>query len=88
MSARQGKVQMLASSRELSTSRCLCLRRPKVEAPWGRTGNVNCIRDDQLHDYIVQKNFGDKLDVKEVERIAQAFLAMANMDKSFDPIRR
>src|SRR6185436_4270109 len=45
----------------------------RVEAKWGTTGTVHCIRDDQLQGYIVEKEFGKKLKAQEVERIAQAF---------------
>lgn len=45
---------------------------------------MNCIRDDQLYEYIVEKSFGDTLEPDEAERIAQAFLAVARMDKDFD----
>jgi hypothetical protein len=44
---------------------------------------VNCVRDEQLHEYIVEKTFGDKLRADEAEQIAQAFLAVARMDKDF-----
>jgi hypothetical protein len=84
MSVRE-KVQLLASSRDIFYESVFVFTSAKVEAQWGKTGNVNCIREDQLNDYIVQKDFGGKLDAKEVGRIAQAFLAVANMDKNFDP---
>lgn len=55
----------------------------RVDANWGLTGNVNCIRDDQLFTYIVEKEFGRKLKRNEADRIAQAFLGLAHMDKDF-----
>jgi hypothetical protein len=55
----------------------------RVEAKWGATGNVHCIRDDQLHSYIVEKDFGKRLNPKEVQRIAQAFSSLVRMDKEF-----
>jgi hypothetical protein len=55
----------------------------RVDAKWGTTGKVNCIRDDQLFDYIVEKDFGKGLKPDEVERIAQAFLGLAVMEKEF-----
>ncbi len=55
----------------------------RVEANWGTTGKVNCLRDDQLHEYIVQKDFGKRLTPDEAKRIAQAFLALAHMDRDF-----
>ena len=53
----------------------------RVDANWGTTGNVHCIRDDQLHDYIVESKKGKRLTPKEV--IARAFAALARMDPHF-----
>jgi hypothetical protein len=41
---------------------------------------VRCIRDDQLYDYIVEKDYGKRLKQEDVERLAQAFLGLAHMD--------
>jgi hypothetical protein len=54
-----------------------------VEARWGKTGHVNCITDDQLYTYITEKDFGKKLNTKEIGQVAQAFLGLAHMDKEF-----
>ena len=54
-----------------------------VEAKWGTTGYVNCVRDEQLYDYIVENKKSKKLDKKTIESISQAFLALARMDKDF-----
>ncbi len=55
----------------------------RVQAKWGTTGNVNCITDDQLHKYIVEQDFGKRLQKDEVDRIARAFLSLAQMDVGF-----
>jgi hypothetical protein len=55
----------------------------RVEAGWGKTGNANCIRDDQLWSYIVENEIANKLDKKAIDSLAQAFLALATMDKEF-----
>jgi hypothetical protein len=64
----------------------------RVDANWGTTKNVHCIRDDQLHDYIVESKRGSKLTKQQVETIAQAFLGLAHMEKDFteraEPTRR
>ncbi len=57
----------------------------RVQAKWGTTGNVHCMTDDQLRDYIVEKDFGRKLKPNEVQLIAQAFLGLAHMDREFAP---
>ncbi len=54
-----------------------------VEAKWGSTGYVHCIKDEQLYDYIVENKKSKKLDKKTIESISQAFLALARMDKDF-----
>jgi hypothetical protein len=56
----------------------------RVDAKWGTTGNVHCVRDDQLHKYIVEKDFGKRLSANEIQRLAQAFLALARLDRGFD----
>jgi hypothetical protein len=82
MSVRE-KVGLIASGREVFHEPIFAFTSARVDAKWGSTGKVNCMRDDQLYEYIVEKNFGDKLDPHEAERIAQAFLAVAHMDKDF-----
>lgn len=54
-----------------------------IEAKWGTTGYVHCIKDEQLYDYIVESK--KRLDKKEIDSISQAFLALARMDKGFGP---
>lgn len=58
-----------------------------IEAKWGTTGYVHCVKDEQLYDYIVEKKKSKKLSNKEIESISQAFLALARMDKEFGPNR-
>jgi hypothetical protein len=55
----------------------------RVEANRGTTGNVHCIRDDQLHEYIVESKKGKRLNTKDVKTIARAFAALARMDPNF-----
>jgi len=55
----------------------------RVDANWGTTKSVHCIRDEQLFDYIVESKKGKKLTKEEVDKIAQGFLALAHMDKDF-----
>ena len=55
----------------------------RVDANWGTTGNLHCIRDDQLFKYIVEDKMGNGLTKEEVSTIAQAFHALAHMDTDF-----
>lgn len=57
----------------------------RVDADFGKTGWVHCLRDERLYAYVVESKLGKKLGADEVERIAQAFLALARMDKDFHP---
>jgi hypothetical protein len=54
-----------------------------IEAKWGTTGYVHCVKDEQLYDYIVENKKSKKLSQKEIESISQAFLALDRMDKDF-----
>ena len=54
-----------------------------VEANWGTTGSIHCMKDEQLYDYIVEDKKGKTLSEKEIDSISQAFLALARMDKGF-----
>ena len=77
------KVGLIASGHEIFYDALFVFTSARVEANWGKTSSVNCIRDDQLYGYIVEKDFGRKLEAREAEQIAQAFLAVARMDKDF-----
>lgn len=54
-----------------------------VDARWGTTGHVYCLRDEQLYEYIVENKRGKGLTKKEIESITQAFVAFAAMDRDF-----
>ena len=55
----------------------------RVEANWGSTKSVHCLRDEQLFDYIVASKPGKRLTTEEVDKIAQALAALAHLDKDF-----
>jgi hypothetical protein len=77
------KVLLLAPGHDLFYQGVFVFTSARVEAKWGTTKNVNCITDDQLRSYIVEKDFGKRLSKEEIERIAQAFLGLAHMDAQF-----
>jgi hypothetical protein len=56
----------------------------KVEASRGSTGPADCVSDEKLWDYIVEDRKGKVLATAQVESLAQAFLALARMDKGFE----
>ncbi|HEY1764492.1 MAG TPA: nuclease-related domain-containing protein [Opitutaceae bacterium] len=55
-----------------------------VEARWGTTGKALCVTDEGLYDLIVEHKNGGKLDGHQLDAIAQAFMALAPMDKDFE----
>ncbi|MDA8090378.1 MAG: nuclease-related domain-containing protein [Nitrospiraceae bacterium] len=79
------KVLTLASLDDLFIQGVFAFPSAYIEARWGSTGTVHCVRDEQLYAYIVENKKGKKLSKKEIESISQAFLALARMDKGFEP---
>lgn len=55
----------------------------RVDANWGSTGNVHCIRDDQVFEYIVERDSRRRIKPDDARQIAQAFRALARMDQGF-----
>lgn len=55
----------------------------RVEARWGDTGSADCVAADQLETYIVKNWRGKILEAAQVQKLANAFLALAKMDKDF-----
>ncbi len=54
-----------------------------VEADFGSTRHIHCLRDDRLVDYIQNKTFAQSLSSDDVDRITRATLQLAGMDKRF-----
>ncbi|MGD0744238.1 MAG: hypothetical protein ABSA45_03695 [Verrucomicrobiota bacterium] len=79
----RGRVLMLAPGLDPFYHALFVFTAARVEAKWGSTGNVHCVRDDQLHEYIVENDFGKRLSPDEVQRLAQAFLGLAYTDREF-----
>lgn len=78
------KVRVLAPETNPYFQALFIFTSAKVDANWGSTGKVLCMRDDQLVGYISehkpQRKFGDN----EIQRTAQAFLSLAKMDTDFN----
>ena len=55
----------------------------RVEAKWGQSGKARFITDKQIWRCIVETNPDRKLSSQEIERLSQAFRALATMDKEF-----
>lgn len=77
------KVRTLAAGADPYFQGLFVFTAARVEAARGKTGRVNCLREDQLRDYIVENEFGKPLEPDEVQRVAQAFLGLAHMDRGF-----
>jgi hypothetical protein len=77
------KIRLLASGIDPFFQPVFVFTSARVDANWGTTRSVHCIREDQLHGYIVESKFGKKLSPQQVATVAQAFLALAHMEKDF-----
>jgi len=54
-----------------------------VEADFGSTRHIHCLRDDRLIDYIQNKTFAQTLNTNDIDQITRATLQLAGMDKRF-----
>jgi Nuclease-related domain. len=54
-----------------------------VDAPYGSTQHVHCLRLEKLHDYVEHPFHSRKLSQPQIERIVRALRAVAGMDKQF-----
>ncbi|MBE0542224.1 MAG: NERD domain-containing protein [Verrucomicrobia bacterium] len=79
------KVRTLASAVDPYHQAAFVFTAASVAAPWGSTGRVHCLTDDQLQDYLVNKDFGKRLTPDQVRQLTQAFVALATMDREFVP---
>jgi hypothetical protein len=77
------KVRPLAKGRDPFFQAVFVFPSARVDANWGTTGSLHCIRDEQVCDYILETKFRKKLSPAEGDAIAQAFLALAHMDMDF-----
>lgn len=78
----QKKIKTLSSS-DIFIQGVFAFPSAYVEAKWGTTGHVHCVRDDQLYKYIVENKRGKKLGKADVDSLSRAFRALAGMDKEF-----
>jgi hypothetical protein len=77
------RVKALAPQAEAYFHALFVFTSARVDAKWGTTGNVTCLRDDQLFEFIVERNFGKRLSPEQVTSLAQAFIGLAHMDRDF-----
>ncbi len=79
----KGKIKAL-SSLEPYVQGILAFPSARVEANWGTTGAIHCVREEQLYEHIVDRKKDKKLSDKEIKSIAKAFTALARTDKDFE----
>ena len=77
------KVQVLAPGPDPYFQAVFVFTSARVEAKFGTTRSVHCVREEQLFNYIVNTKFGKRLSAAEVARIAQAFVGLAHMEAGF-----
>ena len=54
-----------------------------VEAAYGTTSHIHCLRDDRVVEYIEDKTFSKSFSPEDVDRIKRAVLQLAGMDERF-----
>lgn len=54
-----------------------------VDANFGSTRQIHCLRDDRVVDYIQNQTFSTKLDPSDLKSITRAVLQLAHMDEDF-----
>jgi hypothetical protein len=57
-----------------------------VEANFGSTRQIHCIRNERLIDYLTDQTFAHKLSAVDVDRIKRATLQLAEMDTRFSKL--
>jgi hypothetical protein len=77
------KVRVLAPDYDPYFQALFVFTSARVEASYGTTGPLHCVSSERLFDYIVNQRFGRKLPAIEVGMIAEAFLALAQMETAF-----
>jgi hypothetical protein len=55
-----------------------------VDANFGSTRQIHCLRDDRVIDYIQKQTFSTKLEPDDIKRIKRATLQLAQMDERFE----
>ena len=58
-----------------------------VEADFGSTRHIHCLRDDRVVDYIQNKTFAQTLNGDHIDRVTTGTLQLAGMDKRFANIK-
>lgn len=77
------KVRILAPGADVFFQAVFAFTSARVDAKWGTTGQVHCMREEQLRDYILEAKPRKPLATAEVLSLAQAFLALAHMESDF-----
>jgi hypothetical protein len=81
------KIKLLASGLDPFHKGLFVFTAARIDARWGTTRNVHCLSENQLHDYIVETNFGKRLKKAEVDRLSRAFLGLAQMDSEVPEVK-
>ncbi len=74
------KVQALAPDVETYFHPVFVFTSAHVEAKFGSTRAVHCIREDQLFDYVVNNESAGELSPEAVEKFSEAFLGLPRLD--------
>jgi hypothetical protein len=74
------QVMALTRRDELFIKAVMVFPRARVDALFGTTSHVHCLTDERVCEYIEDPKFSRKLNPEEIDQIARAFQAIAEMD--------
>ena len=55
----------------------------RVDAKFGTTRSVHCVRDGRLCNYVENERFGRRLTTEDIDLFTRAFQGIAGMDADF-----
>ena len=76
------RIQILVPELDLYFQALVVFPSARVDARWGTTGKAHCIEAERLYKYVVEKEAKKRLRTHDIERIAQAFKSLAEMDEA------
>lgn len=71
------------TGREVFIQGVMVFPKARVDAKFGTTRNVHCVRDGQLCGYIENEKFDRRLTAEEIDLVTRAFQGIAGMDADF-----
>jgi hypothetical protein len=76
----KARVKALAPGLDPYLQPLLVFTSAKVDATWGTTRSVHCLREDQLSSYVVESKRGQRLSAQDIDTLVRAFCGLAHID--------